>query len=68
MGTIKKIVCFLAICFYIVGTVAGIGCCCQAREYFQAFCVLIVGVMAVPTLVLCFNELAKIGTGKGKNT
>lgn len=53
----KKILCFIALFLYIIGTIGGIGCCLYSRAYMIAIAVTMLAVMAVPTVVSFYKFL-----------
>ena len=51
----KKIICFFALCLYILGTIGGIGYCLYSHAYVIAFSVVVLAVLAMPTAYNMFN-------------
>ena len=53
----KKILCFIALFLYIMGTIGGIGCCLYSHAYMIAIAVAMVAVMTIPTVVKLYKFL-----------
>lgn len=53
----KKILCFIALFLYLMGSIGGIGYCLYNGAYLIAIAVTMVAVMAVPTVVSFYKFL-----------
>ncbi|MBO4786912.1 MAG: hypothetical protein J5510_07585 [Prevotella sp.] len=53
----KKIMCFIALFLYIMGTIGGIGYCLYNKAYVIAIAVAVLSVMAFPTVRNMFKYL-----------
>ena len=53
----KKIMCLLALFLYVMGTIGGIGYCLYSGAYVIAVAVLVLAVMAFPTVSNMFKYL-----------
>ena len=57
--TMKKILYFLIICFYVLATIKCAGTFLYFHEYFSAVLSIILSVMAVPFAVYYFKKLTE---------
>lgn len=53
----KKILCFIALFLYIIGTIGGVGYCLYSHAYMIAIAVAMVAVMTIPTVVKLYKFL-----------
>jgi hypothetical protein len=53
----KKIMCFIALFLYIMGTIGGIGYCIYSNAYVIAIAVAVLAIMAFPTAKTMFKFL-----------
>lgn len=55
----KKFICFLLLCLYVLGTIGGVGYALYNHAYLIAAGVVAVAAMAVPQVVKYFKEMTE---------